>query len=129
MVLHGINTLPNQGNPQQYTFKAKGTHSRVPTGVENQFKNCFDHNRGGCSCPSCSFPHVCRRCGLPSHTTPNCPQGPRHPRKCLFSKITTPLQEQHYVPPMPIKISRLNEQLQHHPNSKKKPYKGLRWFK
>ena len=44
------------------------------------------------------------------------------PCKHLFSKITPPLQEQHYVPPMPIKISRLSEQLQHHPDSKKVNY-------
>ena len=74
MALHGVNTLPNQGNPWQYTFKPKGVH-RAPTGVDNQFRNCFDHNRGGCSHPLCSFPHVCGRCGSPSHTTPNCTQG------------------------------------------------------
>ena len=43
MALHGVNTLPNQGNSRQYTFKPKGA-CRTPTGIENQFKNCFDHN-------------------------------------------------------------------------------------
>ena len=74
MVLHGVHTLPNQGNLKQYTFKPKGPR-RPPSGVKNQFRNYFDHNRGGCSHPSCSFPHVCGRCGSPSHTTPNCIQG------------------------------------------------------
>ena len=75
--LHGIHTLPHQGNPQQYVFKQKagagGTKSQ-PRGVDNQFRNCFDYNRGGCNRPSCSFPHVCGRCGSSAHTTFNCPQ-------------------------------------------------------
>ena len=74
MALHGVHTLPNQGNPKQYSFKPKNPR-RPRVGMDNQFRNCFDHNQGGCNCPSCSFPHVCGRCGSPSHTTPNCPQG------------------------------------------------------
>ena len=74
MALHGVHTLPNQGNPKQYTFKPKNPR-RPQAGMDNQFKNCFDHNRGGCHCPSCSFPHMCGRCRSPSHTTSNWPQG------------------------------------------------------
>ena len=75
--LHGIHTLPHQGNPQQYTFRAKQQHQQgkgANRGYDNQFRNCFDFNRGGCNRPSCSFPHVCGRCGSSSHTTSNCPQ-------------------------------------------------------
>ena len=67
--LHGIHTLPCQGNMQQYVFKQKaaGTTSSSksqPRGLDNQFRNCFDFNRGGCSHPSCSFLHVCGWCGV-----------------------------------------------------------------
>ena len=43
MALHGVHTLPNQGNPKQYTFKPKNPR-RPLAGMDNQFKNCFDHN-------------------------------------------------------------------------------------
>ena len=81
LTLHGIHTMPHQGNPQQYQFRKqqqqpqqagwKTAQNKVP---DNQYRNCFDHNRGGCSCPSCIFLHVCGRCGSPAHTTPYCPQ-------------------------------------------------------
>ena len=79
LTLHGIHTMPHQGNPQQYQFRKqqpqqqgwKASQTKAP---DNQYRNCFDHNRGGCSRPSCIFPHVCGRCGSPAHTTPFCPQ-------------------------------------------------------
>ena len=82
LTLHGIHTMPHQGNPQQYQFKKQSTQYQQQPGFknqqnrspDNQFRNCFDHNRGGCSCPSCIFPHVCGRCRSPAHTTQFCPQ-------------------------------------------------------
>ena len=77
LTLHGIHTMPHQENPQQYLFRKqqhqpqsagwRPVHNKTP---DNLYKNCFDHNRGGCSCPSCVFPHVCSRCGSAAHTTP-----------------------------------------------------------
>ena len=62
--LHGIHTLPHQGNPQQYTFKPRQQQQQQQSkgfvrSIDNQFKNCFDFNRRGCTRPSCTFPHVC----------------------------------------------------------------------
>ena len=79
LTLHGIYTMPHQGNPQQCQFRKqqlqqqgwKASQTKAP---DNQYRNCFDHNRGGCSRPSCIFPHICGRCGSPAHTTPFCPQ-------------------------------------------------------
>ena len=45
-----------------------------------------------------------------------------NPHKQPFSKITTPLLEQHYEPPTPIKVNRLSELLKHHPDSDKVQY-------
>ena len=45
-----------------------------------------------------------------------------NPHKQPFSKITTPLLEQHYEPPTPIKVNQLSELLQHHPDSDKVQY-------
>ena len=45
-----------------------------------------------------------------------------NPHKRPFNKITTPLLEQHYEPPTPIKVTRLSELLQHHPDSDKVQY-------
>ena len=74
MCLHGIHTLPHQGNPKQYNFKKT---NRPSTGQqrgnsESNFKHCFDYNRGGCNRPSCVFPHICGKCGSTSHTIPYC---------------------------------------------------------
>ena len=44
------------------------------------------------------------------------------PPKQPFSKITTPLLEQHYVPPIPIKIRQFSKLLQHHPDNNKVQY-------
>ena len=79
LTLHGIHTMPHQGNPQQYQFwkqqlQQQGWKVSQDRAPDNQYSNCFDHNRGGCSHPSCIFPHVCGRCGSPAHTTPFCPQ-------------------------------------------------------
>ena len=62
--LHGIHTLPHQGNLQQYTFKPRQQQQQQQgkgfvRSSDNQFRNCFDFNRGGCTHPSCTFPHVC----------------------------------------------------------------------
>ena len=63
--LHGIHTLPHQGNPQQYTFKPRQQQQQqqqpgkgLVRSSDNQFKNCFDFNRGGCTRPSCTSAHV-----------------------------------------------------------------------
>ena len=89
--LHGIHTLPHQGNPQQYTFKAKQQQQgkSAARGYDNQFRNCFDFNRGGCNRPSCTFPHVCGRCGSPSHTSQNCPQRRQHQQGTTVATTTT----------------------------------------
>ena len=79
LTLHGIHTMPHQGNLQQYHFKRQqqqqqGWKTQQGKSPDNQYRNCFDHNRGGCNHPSCIFPHVCGRCGSPAHTTQFCPQ-------------------------------------------------------
>ena len=57
LTLHGIHTMPHQGNLQQYQFQKqqlqqqgwKESQTKAP---DNQYRNYFDHNRGGCSHPS-----------------------------------------------------------------------------
>ena len=90
--LHGIHTLPHQGNPQQYAFRPKQQQSLGKSynkGSDNQFRNCFDFNRGGCTRPSCTFPHVCGRCRSPAHTTPNCPQKKQQQHNFSHAVATT----------------------------------------
>ena len=123
--LHGIHTLPHQGNPQQYTFKQKNrqTQSRTPPrGLDNQFHNCFDHNRRGCNCPSCSFPHVCGRCESLAHTTYNCPQKKTQPQQ--QTTATTPTTTRSNICPTktPLKCRWLGELLQHHPDNNRVSY-------
>ena len=103
--LHGIHTLPHQGNPQQYTFKPRQQHQQqqqqgkgLVRSSDNQFRNCFDFNRGGCTRPSCTFPHVCGRCGSPAHTTAHCPQKKQQQQGAVQPMATTAASRGHVRP-------------------------------
>ena len=79
------------------TFKPRWQQNKQqPRGQDNQFKNCFDHNQGGCNQPSCSLPHVCGRCGsfnnwgMAVHLACNYPCSLISPRKlqsCLLGLV------------------------------------------
>ena len=75
MCLHGIHTLPHQGNPRQYTFKKPNRSDTRARPTQGTIKHCFDHNRGGCFRPSCVFPHICGNCGASNHITTQCRVG------------------------------------------------------
>ena len=127
MALHGVNTLPNQGNPRQYTFKPKGA-GRSPMGIENQFKNCLITTEEAATTP-CSLSLMSVGTALHPATQPlTAHKASISPCKRPFSKITMPLQERHFIPPMPIKVNKLSEPLKYHPDSEKVNYviQGLR---
>ena len=67
--LHGINTMGSFRQEQQQPTMQQ--HKKA-TKVDWPFQHCFAHSRGGCTHPSCNFPHVCGWCGMYSHTTNNC---------------------------------------------------------
>ena len=101
--LHGIHTLPHQGNPQQYMFKPRQQQQQqqgkgLVRSSDNKFKNCFDFNRGGCTHPSCTFPHVCGRCGSPAHTTVNCLQKKQQQQGAVQPMATTAASRGHVHP-------------------------------
>ena len=73
VTLHGIHTI-NQGHQQQSGKFSNQGRQQFKKRTEWPFRHCYDHSRGGCNHPSCTFPHICGICGSHNHTTPNCPQ-------------------------------------------------------
>ena len=73
VTLHGIHTLNQNQQQQPNRFQSQGKQ-QFKKRTEWPFRHCYDHSRGGCNRPSCTFPHICGICGSHNHTTPNCPQ-------------------------------------------------------
>ena len=73
VTLHGIHTINQTQQHQSNKFTGQGKQP-FKKRTEWPFCHCYDHSRGGCNRPSCTFPHICGICGSPNHTTPNCPQ-------------------------------------------------------
>ena len=143
MCLHGIHTVPSQGNPKQYTLKQHQI-TRIPAKQGDiKWKHCFDYNLGGCNHPSCSFSHICRVCAgqHPAttcnqcqqyynsatsfntlHTQPSANQQPWDTPPTPLHAQPIHLTEQYYMPPTPLQLHRLRELLQLHPNRTKVNY-------
>ena len=57
VTLHGIHTISQTQQHQNNKFTGQGKQ-QFKKWTEWPFLHCYDHSRGGCNCPSCTFPHI-----------------------------------------------------------------------
>ena len=73
ITLHGIHTISQSQQQLNNKYSGQG-RQQFKKRTEWPFRHCYEHSRGGCNRPSCTFPHICGICGSPNHITHGCSQ-------------------------------------------------------